>query len=155
MARSRTARPAPARFVARIYCVWINRYVDVPADAGPFTGAYVPVRATCNGAEFRGTLAPRGGGRYRLGLNAAVRRAAGGVDEGDDVIVTVRATTPHPIPALPRDLAEALAKAPGGRLAFEAWPPGRRRAILQWLNDAKAADTRARRVLTVLDRLGL
>ena len=106
----------------------INRYVDVPPEVGPFTGAYVPVRASCNGVRFRGTLAPRGGGRCRLGLNAAVRRAAGGVDEGDDVVVTIRRTTPHPIPPMPRDLGDALAQAP---------------------------DTRARRVRTILDRLGL
>jgi len=48
--------------VARIYCVSIVRYVDVPDNAGPFTGAWIPVRASCNGAEFRGTLVPRGGG---------------------------------------------------------------------------------------------
>lgn len=127
----------------------------MPADAGPFIGTYVPVHASCNSAEFCGTLVPRGGGRYRLGLNAAVRRAAGGVDAGDEVVVSVRATTPHPIPPVPPDLAAALALAPGGRLAFEAWPAGRRREVLGWLNQAKAADTRARRIRIILDRLGL
>lgn len=71
VARSRTSRSlASARFVARVYCISINRYVDMPEEAGPFVGTYVPVWASCNGVEFRGTLAPRGGGRYRLGLNA-------------------------------------------------------------------------------------
>lgn len=77
------------------------------------------------------------------------------MDEGDDVVVTIRRTTPHPIPPVPRDLGDALAQTPGGRLAFEAWPPGRRRAVLRWLTEAKGADTRARRVRTILDRLGL
>lgn len=155
VARRQASRSTPSRFVARIYCISIIRYVDAPDDVGPFAGTWIPVRASLNGVEFRGTLGPRGGGRYRLALNASVRRAAGGVDEGDEVIVTIRRTTPHPIPPLPADLADALARVPGARLAFESWAPGRRRAVIGWLNDARAADTRARRIRTILDRLGL
>jgi hypothetical protein len=112
------------------------------------------VHATCNGVRFRGTLLPRGGGCHRLALNAAVRQEAGGVDVGDRVVITLRRTTPHPLPPLPNELERALARVPGARLAFEAWPWGRRREALQWLIGAKGADTRDRRVRTILERLG-
>jgi hypothetical protein len=155
VARTQARRSASSRFLARIYCISVVRYVDVPDDAALSHGVWIPVRASCNGVEFRGTLVPRGSGRHRLGLNAAVRRAAGGVDDGDEVVITLRRSAPHPVPPAPPDLADALARVPGGRLAFEEWAPGRRRAVVGWLNEAKSADTRARRIRTILERLGL
>ena len=155
MGRTRASASPSVRFLARIYSVWIIRYVDVPDGVGDFAGMHVCVRATCNGASFRGTLVPRGGGRHRLALNAAVRRKAGGVDAGDEVVITLRRSRPHPVPPLPTELQRALARIPGGRLAFEVWAPGRRRAAVEWLAQAKGADTRARRVRTILERLGL
>ncbi|HET8623042.1 MAG TPA: DUF1905 domain-containing protein [Gemmatimonadales bacterium] len=77
MARSRTASPAVARFVARIDRVSLIRYVDVPGDAVRFAGPWLPVQASCNGAKVRGSLASRGGGAYRLALNATVHKAGG------------------------------------------------------------------------------
>ena len=154
MSRTRARSSPSVRFCARIYPVWIIRYVDVPDEVQEFGGTHVAVHASCNGVPFRGTLVPRGGGRYRLALNAAVRRQAGGVDTGDRVIITLRQSAPRPIPPVPAELARALAAVPGGRLAFEAWPRGRRRAVLDWLGQAKGCDTRARRVRRILDRLG-
>jgi uncharacterized protein YdeI (YjbR/CyaY-like superfamily) len=46
----------------------------------------------------------------------------------------------------PPDLAKALAAVPAARLNFEAFPPSVRRAILEWITQAKTAETRARRV---------
>ncbi len=69
----------PVRFVARVYCIGIIRFVDVPPEAGrAFSGRHVPVRGTCNGATLVGTLVPRGQGGYRLSFNAAVGREGGG-----------------------------------------------------------------------------
>ena len=149
-------RRGPVRFVARIYCVWIVRYVDVPPEVGlGFKGRMPPVRASCNGIPFRGTLMPRGAGQFRLALNAGVRRAAGRIDEGDEAEITLAPTTPHPVPDLPPDLVAALGAHPGGRLAFEAWAPGRRRALLGYLGQARSPGTRAKRVRRVLELLGL
>ncbi len=143
------------RFVARLYSIWLNRYVDLPASASAdFRGRHVPIKGTCNGTSFRGTLVPRGGGHFRLGLNAAVRKAAGGVDSGDEVVITLSRTTPHPVGTVPPDLVAALAARRGARLAFEAWAPGKRRHILLWLNAAKHPETRAKRVVIILERLG-
>ncbi len=146
----------PVRFVARVYCIGIIRFVDVPPEAGrAFSGRHVPVRGTCNGATLVGTLVPRGQGGYRLALNAAVRREAGGVEAGDDVAMSLGPAPPHPIPGVPAELAAALSRVRGGRLAFEAWPPGRRREVLSWLAAAKRPETRARRIALILRRLGL
>ena len=148
-------RRRPVRFVARVYCVWIVRYIDLPPEAGAaFAGRTPPVRGTCNGAPFRGTLVPRGKGQFRLCLNAEIRRAAGGVDEGDDVEITLARTRPHPVPDMPPELASALATHRGGRLAFEAMAPGRRRGMLRWLGEARSPGARGKRIRRLLEILG-
>jgi uncharacterized protein YdeI (YjbR/CyaY-like superfamily) len=47
---------------------------------------------------------------------------------------------------VPRDLASALRAYPNARRHFDAFPPSTRRAILEWIDAAKRAETRARRV---------
>jgi uncharacterized protein YdeI (YjbR/CyaY-like superfamily) len=47
---------------------------------------------------------------------------------------------------VPDDLTAALAALPGAAAHWEAFPPSARRAILQWIAQAKTAPTRARRV---------
>lgn len=151
----RAAKPGPERFVARIYCVWIIRYVDLPPRAArPFQGRHIPVLTTCNGVGFRGTLLPRGAGQFRLAVNATVRRAAGDVDAGDEVLVTVRPTRPPRRPALPADLLSALGTRAGSRVGFESWPAGRQREVLRWLTAARRPETRAKRIRVILERLG-
>jgi uncharacterized protein YdeI (YjbR/CyaY-like superfamily) len=47
---------------------------------------------------------------------------------------------------IPEDLATALGALPPARTNFEAFPRSARRGILEWIFNAKAAETRARRV---------
>ena len=144
------------RFVARLYCIGIIRHVDVPAKAGArFSGTRVPVRGSCNGVSLTGTLMPRGQGNYRLAVSSLVRKTAGGVDVGDTVVITLRQSPPRPVPTMPGDLSTALASHRGGRAAFEAWPPGKRREVFQWVAAARRPETRARRIARVLEVLGL
>lgn len=47
---------------------------------------------------------------------------------------------------VPDDLAAALAAAPQARAHFDAFPKSAKRAVLEWVRQAKRAETRARRV---------
>lgn len=47
---------------------------------------------------------------------------------------------------VPDDLAAALAARPGARSNFDSFPPSARRGILEWILNAKKADTRQARV---------
>lgn len=47
---------------------------------------------------------------------------------------------------IPPDLAEALAANPAAQQYFEAFPRSIKRGILEWIANAKKAETRARRV---------
>ena len=46
----------------------------------------------------------------------------------------------------PPDLAKALTADPAAKLNFDAFPPSVRRAILEWITQAKTPETRARRI---------
>ncbi|HRW09833.1 MAG TPA: YdeI/OmpD-associated family protein [Caldilineaceae bacterium] len=47
---------------------------------------------------------------------------------------------------IPADLAEALAEYPNAIANFDAFPRSAKRAILEWITNAKRAETRAKRV---------
>ena len=47
---------------------------------------------------------------------------------------------------VPADLATALAAFPTARDHFDAFPPSARRGILEWIGQAKRAETRAQRI---------
>ena len=48
---------------------------------------------------------------------------------------------------IPRDLAKALADRPPARANFDGFPRSAKRGILEWIEQAKRPETRARRVL--------
>jgi uncharacterized protein YdeI (YjbR/CyaY-like superfamily) len=55
---------------------------------------------------------------------------------------------------VPAELSSLLAKRKRAKAAFDALAPGYRRRYLQWIASAKKAETRSKRALEVVDRLG-
>jgi uncharacterized protein YdeI (YjbR/CyaY-like superfamily) len=53
---------------------------------------------------------------------------------------------------MPADLKAALAEDAKARAAFEAFTPGRKREYLEWIVEAKRAETRARRIETTVQQ---
>ncbi len=113
---------------------------------------YVPVVAKVNGCSARVTLMPAGGGRYRIQLNTALRKAAR-ADVGDVVRVELqldRASREAPVPA---DLRLALKENLAARQVFDALAAGHRRQFIKWFDSAKGTDTRIRRLGRAMDFL--
>jgi uncharacterized protein YdeI (YjbR/CyaY-like superfamily) len=54
---------------------------------------------------------------------------------------------------LPEELADAFAAAPDAKAAFEALPPSHRREYVQWVAEAKKAETRVSRAQKTVVRL--
>ena len=140
------------RFVGELYELptnyphIMNVALDVPAAVSDAFGVrgHVPVVGTADGAELTATLVPVGGGRHRLFLNAAVRRAIG-KGAGDPVEIRIRLDRRDRTPQTPPELQEALAEG-GATAAWEALAPSRRKECLVWLADAKRDQTRAARI---------
>lgn len=159
----------PNRFTATIYKIWMMRHVDVPPEvaealiaelqsgkhrqkASNKKPAHLPVVAIVNGRSAPTTLMPAGAGRYRIQLNATLRKAAR-ADVGDAVTVELkldRASRERPVPA---DLRLALKENAVAREAFEALAAGRRREFIKWFDSAKSSDARIRRLGRAIDYL--
>jgi hypothetical protein len=169
----RTTRPAPQRFQATIYRIWMMRHVDVPEDVAqalekefacgsgakklrkhprPAKPKYVPVVAMVNGKSARMTLVPAGGGRYRMQINTALRKAAH-ADVGDVVGIELRLDLSSRTLPVPPDLRASLKPHPRAWKAFEALTPGHRRHFIEWFDSAKSAEARGRRLDRAIDVL--
>lgn len=110
-----------------------------------------PVRATVNGYTWRTTVT-RMRGEFLLGLNREVRTAAG-VDAGDQVEVVIELDTQPREVAVPDALASALAADDTARAAFDRLSFTDRKEYARWIEEAKRAETRERRVAQALERL--
>jgi hypothetical protein len=113
---------------------------------------YIPVVASVNGKTARVTLVPAGGGRYRMQINTALRKAAR-ADVGDVVGVELRLDRASRSLPVPSDLREGLKQHPKARKAFEALTPGHRRHFIEWYDSAKSAEARRRRLDRAIDVL--
>jgi len=95
-------------------------------------------------------LIPMGGGSFIMPLNAKLRRALG-KGKGASISVTLEEDK-SPFRLNP-DLLDCLADAPAARKFFECLPGAHQRYISKWIDSAKTAPTRARRIAVALNTL--
>lgn len=159
MLRDSMARESsPRRFMATIYKIWLMRHVDVPEEIGRALEKesgkkrHIPVVAVVNGKRARVTLVPAGGGRYRLHLNTALRKAAR-AEAGDVISVELRIDRESRDLPVPPDLKAGLRKHPKAWKAFQDFAPGHRRHFIQWFDSTKSAAARERRLARAVDML--
>ena len=110
-----------------------------------------PVRATINSHTWRTSVSPMRG-EFLLGLNRAVREAAG-VEAGDVVEATIELDTEPREVEVPPALASALAADPTASKAFEGLAFTHRKEYARWIGEAKRPETRDRRVAQALQLL--
>lgn len=113
---------------------------------------YIPVIAEVNGRSARVTLVPAGGGRFRVQINTALRKAAQ-VDVGDVVGVELRLDLKSRELPVPADLRDGLKSVPKAWKALGALTPAHRRHFIQWFDSAKSAEARQRRLERAIDVL--
>jgi hypothetical protein len=102
------------------------------------------VTVTLKGYTYRSTVAVMGG-KYLLPLAKVHREAAGVKDTPEKVEVTLELDTAPREVEVPRDLAAALKKA-SLRAAFDALAFTHRKEHVRAIEEAKAPETRARRI---------
>ena len=120
--------------------------IEVPPDVVEALGKgkRPPVRVTINGHTYRSTVAPYSGA-YFLPV-AAVEREAAGIAAGEEIEVELELDEAPRAVVVPPDLAEALATDAEARRFFEGLSYSNQRRYVLGIEDAKTAETRARRV---------
>jgi hypothetical protein len=115
-------------------------------------GKRPPVVVTVNGFRYRTTVGSRGG-RSLVPLSGE-RRAAAGVEAGDEVDVEIELDTEERTVDVPADFAAALDAHPAARRAFDAMSFSHQQRWVLSIEGAKAADTRQRRIDKAITDIG-
>ena len=111
------------------------------------------VKVTINGYTYRSTVAAYGD-VFMLPLSKENREAAG-VKAGDQVEVTLELDLEPRTVEVPPDLAAALAEKPGATAAFNALSYTMRKEYVRQVEEAKALETRNRRIAKIVTQLRL
>jgi uncharacterized protein YdeI (YjbR/CyaY-like superfamily) len=83
-------------------------------------------------------------------LHALIRKAMDLTDQG---VKPKRTKHPKPDIAVPEDLRAALDAEPKAAATFDGFPPGARRDYLEWITEAKRAETREKRIAQTVEWL--
>jgi hypothetical protein len=124
----------------------------VPFDLEEAFGrARPPVKVTIRGHTWRTTPGVYGGVGYIV-VNREVK-AATGVDAPERVRVAMELDTQPRTVRVPGDLRAALAADDAGGKAFAKLSFSHRREYVQWVEEAKRPETRARRIAATVKRV--
>jgi hypothetical protein len=127
--------------------------IHVPAEVVEALGGgkRPAVVVTIGGHSYRSTVSPYKGA-IMLPLSAE-NRAAAGVSAGEEIEIELLLDDQPRTVTVPDDLAEALAKDPAAKAAFEALSFTNRKERCRSLEDAKKPETRLRRLEKTMEML--
>ena len=127
--------------------------ITVPFDVEKVFGKKrVPVKASINGAEYRGSVF-RMGGKYMMAVPKVFRHAAG-IKAGEKITVTIEKDTEKRTVELPADFAEALKK-DGLTEAFSKMSYTHQKEYVNAINESKKPETRTRRIEKAIELVSL
>jgi len=125
--------------------------ITIPFDVEKVFGAKrVPVKATVNGAVYRGSIV-RMGGKYVLGIPKAFREEAG-IAAGDNIVITLEADTAPREVKVPADLAKVIKKN-GLSTAWDKLSYTDRKEHVRAVEEAKRPETRTKRIEKTIEML--
>lgn len=113
---------------------------------------HIPVLGQVEGLPLKSTLSPRSGGSYRLHIHSNIWRKLR-IDAGAVVEVMLQVDTEPRDPALAHDLAGGLADEPRALAIFNALTPALRRQVVRYVDLAKHASTREKRIRLIVKRM--
>jgi len=107
--------------------------------------ARVAVRGRINGFAFRSSIFPDGRGNHILMVNQALRAGARAAT-GDTIRVEMAPDTAPRVVRVPADLRRALGRSSRAKAAFDGYPYSHKKAYVDWVVEAKQAETRRARI---------
>lgn len=129
-------------------------YIEIPFSVEQEYGAkgQLKVKATFDGAEYRGSLAKMGHPCHILLVRKDVR-AKIGKNVGDTVRVTLEKDTEKREVEMPEALVSELEILPDLKEKFDSLSFTNRKEYAQWISSAKREETRHKRLYATLDKL--
>ncbi len=112
--------------------------------------ARVSVRGKMNGFAFRTSIFPDGKGGHTMMVNKAMMQGAK-AGQGETVRMELEQDTAPRVVAIPSDVKKALAKNSKAKTVFNAFAPSHRKAYVEWVTQAKRAETRASRIAKMVE----
>lgn len=127
--------------------------IRVPEEivAGLGAGRRVAISITIKRYTYRTSVAPYDGA-YMIPVSAEHREGAG-IKAGDMLDIELALDTAPREVAAPADLAEALAKNAKAKAYFEGLSYSHKKAYVLWIEEAKKAETRQKRVAGAIEML--
>ena len=121
-------------------------FVEFPGDVEKLFGVKgrVPVRVTFDGEAYRGSMVRMGTPKHLLLILKEIREKLG-KGPGDRIRVTVELDDAPRVVALARDI-EAAYRTAGVLERYRAMSFSHQREWALWIDEAKRAETRARRI---------
>jgi len=113
------------------------------------TRARLSVKGTINGLAFRSSIFPMGNGTHSMMVNKQMQAGAK-AKPGDTVKVVMAPDTTPRLVAVPSELKKAFARNKAAQAAFEKMPYSHKKEYVEYIVEAKQAETRARRVAKAL-----
>lgn len=128
-------------------------FVSIPFDVEQAFGKKrVPVIATIDGMEYRGSLVRMGGSCHVLGILKSIRENIG-KQAGDVVEIVLEEDDTPRVVEVPGDFQQALDESPSALRLFEQLSFSHKREYVNWISDAKRSETRERRIAQAVDML--
>lgn len=128
--------------------------VEIPFSVEEVYGTrgQVMMKAAIDGQQYRGSVAPMGGGVHILGIRKAIREAIGkGV--GDMVTVSLELDTEPRTVEVPPELAAAFRSDSEAKRRYDALSYTHRREFAEWVGEAKKQETRDLRASKAIEML--
>lgn len=121
-------------------------FVEVPFDVEAAFGSKRPkVKALIEGVPYRGTLVRMGSENHILIILKSIREQVGKTF-GDEIKVSVEADVEERVATVPAELKRVFKSDKEAKSAFEKLSYSHQKEYVKWIEEAKKAETRARRV---------
>lgn len=129
-------------------------YFNVPFDVEEVFGkkGQVAVKGTINNIEYKGRIMPHGDGTHFMVVNKVLRDRLG-VNQGDEVRVTMQVDDAPRTVDIPEDFQVMLDQNSSARNIFEGFSYSHKKEWMDWITSAKKPETRARRIQKALAEL--
>ena len=134
------------KFKTKILQIGNNTGINVPDEiiTKLDAGKKPPVVITLNKYTYRSTVAVMAG-RYMVSLSAENRKNAN-VKGGDELEITISLDTEPRTVELPADFQKVLDKHKQAKASFDKLAPGKKKAMVLSITDAKTEGTRIKRI---------